>query len=246
MHCRYCGQERKFVRSHAIPEAFFRVLRDGDRPPIMVSSSVGARPSRAPIGVYDRQTLCDGCEPLFCDHDSYGTDVLINRIEELFQPLQVGSNTLAFFGKDIDQAKLKMFFLAVLWRATISNQPFYSRVQIGPYKEQLLELLKRGTSTDPDEFSVVMSRWLTSEQQQPVAEGLMSPFLEKWDGVNAVRVYFGKVVAYIKIDKRPFPRTLRFAALGNRSAAIQIAREFQSSNDLAVMMRVARSALAGR
>jgi hypothetical protein len=74
----------------------------------------------------------------------------------------------------------------------------------------------------------------------------MSPILEKWDGINAVRLYFGKVVAYIKVDRRPFPEHLRKAVLGKQPFAVQIARELEKSKDLAAMKKIATGALGAR
>jgi hypothetical protein len=70
----------------------------------------------------------------------------------------------------------------------------------------------------------------------------MDPFLEKWDGVNAYRFYFGDVVAYIKADKRPFPEELNSIFLGGGDRVMLIAREFMSSSDLSAMQATMRRA----
>jgi hypothetical protein len=246
MPCEYCSKETRLVRSHAIPEAFFRILRDEERPPILVSNTAGARPARAPIGVYDRETLCDPCERRFSEVDAYGAEALINRLDEFFAPRTLGGQTLCFIGEGIDQGKLKMFFLAVLWRAAISRQRFYERVRLGPHQAMLRSVIEAGACPEPDRFSVLMSRWVPPKASDPLPDALMSPFLERWDGVNAVRLYFGKVIAYIKVDQRPFPPSLRSATLGQLPYAVQVAREFQSSKDFEAMMHVATAALSGK
>jgi hypothetical protein len=244
MPCQYCDLDRPFVKSHAIPEAFFRVLRDGERAPILVSDAAGTYPSRAPIGVYDRETLCDPCERRFGELDAYGAEVLLNRLDEYFELRMLGGEPWCYIGEDVDQDRLKMFFLAVLWRAAISRQPFYHRVRLGPYEKKLRSVIATGLCPPPDEFSVLMSRWILPKDGEHLPEGLMSPFLERWDGVNGVRLYFGKVVAYIKVDARPFTETLRKAALGMHSCALQLPREYKASKDFAGMLSIANAARA--
>jgi hypothetical protein len=70
----------------------------------------------------------------------------------------------------------------------------------------------------------------------------MDPFLEKWDGVNAYRFYFGDVVAYIKVDKRAFPPELAAIALGRQDRVMLVAREFMSSSDLSAIQETMRRA----
>ncbi len=85
--CRRCAQDRKFVKAHAIPEAFFRVLRAGVETPLLVSGEPGLFRKRAPIGVYDEEMLCEAGEPLFGTIDAYGIEVLLNKFDEYFHPV---------------------------------------------------------------------------------------------------------------------------------------------------------------
>jgi hypothetical protein len=57
-HCRLCGANSVFVKSHVIQEAFFRELRSDGEAPLIVASKMGHLPKKAPIGVYDPSILC--------------------------------------------------------------------------------------------------------------------------------------------------------------------------------------------
>jgi len=65
MTCRLCNRQLKFAKSHVIPEAFWRELRDEKDVPLLVSSAEGSFPQRNPIGVYDQTILCEVCETTF-------------------------------------------------------------------------------------------------------------------------------------------------------------------------------------
>lgn len=41
-----------------------------------------------------------------------------------------------------------------------------------------------------------------------------SPFFERWEGVNAYRLYFPHITAFVKVDQRPFRPPFHIAHLG--------------------------------
>ena len=90
MLCRLCFSAKKLVKAHVIPEAFFRVLRNGSESPLIVSGSAKFYPKRSPIGVYDQYILCEECEKKFGVVDDYGIKVFLAQREQLFQPVLGG------------------------------------------------------------------------------------------------------------------------------------------------------------
>jgi hypothetical protein len=52
MKCKLCGVDKKLVKAHIIPEAFFKPLRSGKNAPLLIRP--GDYVKRAPIGVYDK------------------------------------------------------------------------------------------------------------------------------------------------------------------------------------------------
>ena len=67
----------------------------------------------------------------------------------------------------------------------------------------------------------------------------MDPFKEKWGETTAYRFYFGEVVAYIKADKRPFPKELKQYSLGSHESLTIIARDFSKSKDFGALRHTA-------
>lgn len=243
MPCRLCGKDRKLIKAHAIPEAFFRVMREQDGEiPLLITNAANRYPKRSPIGVYDKEILCEVCEECFGPYDKYGTDCLIHKLDEYFRPIERGEETLAFSSNGIDQERLKLFVLSVLWRAAVSTQEFYSGIDLGPYEEALRKVLLAGETQSNEEFAVALSRWVVSDQRKSLVTGLMNPFRERWSGVNAVRLYLGWVVAYVKVDQRSFPSPISEMVLGKRGTTIMVAREFDDSKDLDIMRKVAKDA----
>jgi hypothetical protein len=230
----------KLVKAHIIPEAFFRALWEGGETPLLVSGNASEFIKRAPIGVYDEGILCEACEAKFSRVDSYGVEVLLNRFDELFAPIEHTDTIVAYQAKGIDQKLLLQFLIATLWRASVSTHRYYNRVDLGPY-----ELIARQSILDaqndlPILFGAVLSRWTVDQKHDHSASGLMNPFREKWDGVNAYRFYFGLTVGYIKVDPRPFPKPLSELALQAQPHVSVVTRSFSKSKDFAAMVHTVK------
>mgnify|MGYP001571272806 FL=1 len=238
--CRLCGNAGKFVKAHIIPEAFFRVLREGGATPLLVTGTPNQFPKRSPIGVYDEGILCDACEPKFDRFDHYGVETLLVRLDELFQPISHQGEIIAYQSAGVDQKLLMQFLLATMWRASVSTHLFYRRVNLGPFEAIARRAILEPEEPVPESFNAVLSRWTIEEQHQQSAGGLMDPFRERWDGVNAYRFYFGHVVAYIKADRQNFVGPLRHLALQNGPSVTMATRSFDKSSDFAAMMHTAK------
>jgi hypothetical protein len=124
VNCALCGGVRPLVKSHVIPESFFRELRIGGEPPLLVSS--GEFPRRAPVGVYDR-ILCAPCEGRFADLDAVGAELPLQRFELTFQPVTFNGVTVGYEAAQIDAQRLLQFLVSVMWRASVSNLPSPTR-----------------------------------------------------------------------------------------------------------------------
>lgn len=240
MQCRLCFSNKKLVKAHIIPEAFFRVLRDGDESPLIVSGAAKSYTQRSPIGVYDNYILCEECEKRFGSLDDYGIKIFLTQREQLFQPVFDNNKTVAFQGKNIDQKLLVQFLVATLWRASVSTHTFYKRVNLGPHEEAARNMILEPHHIIPSVFAAVLSCWNASEELKSMTSGLMDPFVDKWhNGANAYRVYFGQIVAYIKVDQRPTPDPFNKCALLAQDEVTLITRDFGKSKDFAAMKHTA-------
>lgn len=238
--CRLCGEQRKLVNAHIVPEAFARVLGVDGETPVLISDALDTFPKRCPIGVYDEGILCDRCEPRFSRVDDYGIEILLKRFRDLFVAVNDAEKTVAYRAGGVDQEMLLRFVIATLWRASVSTHPFYRRINLVPYERLAMQAIINPSLPISDVFAVVLSCWVASEEHSSLTTGLMDPFRENWDGVNAYRMYFGEVVAYIKVDKRPFRSPLKEYTLLSGEQVTVIARNFDESKEFQSMIRTAQ------
>lgn len=244
--CRFCGAWGPLVKAHVIPEAFFRPLQSQKEAPLLVAGAQGVLPKRAPIGVYDRGILCLSCEAKFAPADSYGTDILLTRFSGQFQPLQNGGRTVAYEAGSVDKLRLLEFLIAVLWRASVSSENFFSTVQLGAHEFEAKGCLFQSPATIPPLFDAVLSRWSEEDGDETPTTALLNPHRETWSGVNAYRLYLGRVVAYVRVDKRPFEPPFSTLSLQSSGPCRIVARELSRSKDIEVMRKTVRIAEANR
>lgn len=232
--CTLCGLNRKLIKAHAIPEAFFRKLRVDGEIPLLVSGEQGQFPKKAPIGVYDEGILCEVCEPTFGPIDDYGINVFLKDFGTHFQPLSKDGETAGFESATADSSRLLQFLVSVLWRASISTHAFYSKVDLGPH-EPLARLAVNTPGLELSKvFDAVLSRWKDKGETVPTT-AILDPSREKWFGVNGYRLYLGETVAYVKVDAQPFPEGMKAISLRSALPVLVVARKMADSKDFRAM-----------
>ena len=85
-----------------------------------------------------------------------------------------------------------------------------------------------------------MACWLDPNGRDE-SMGFMNPFAERYDDVRVYRFYFGRFIAYVKVDQRPFRVPLATMALGRQSDLIITRRDHKTSKDFAAMVSGAKS-----
>lgn len=228
--CRLCAKEKPLGKSHVIPKSFFERFQEEKMAAMLISNTQGAYPKKSRTGIYDPTILCLDCEKeYFQDVDDYAAEVLLNSTAKYFAK-EVGPEGVAFMYSDgVDQHLLMRFFVSVLWRASVSKDSFFKRVNLGPYEIEAAKVILHPDKGVPKIFSALLSMWKDLDEKD---SGLMmDPFKEKWDGVNAYRFYFGYFVAYIKVDQRDFIGVFEKLALGNADTLRVIGRNIEKSPD---------------
>ncbi len=211
MSCRGCGEDKKLIKAHVIPESFFRGLRDGKRIPRIHSTTEGVHPKKAPIGVYDMGILCDDCEQIFQELDAYGWHILINKEGEL-ESLEHDGKVVGYKINDVDTGKLKLFFMSILWRASVSTHYFYSKVSLGRLEEEVKNLVWNNDLGGPHDFSYVLAKF----EGDGAGRTILDPHPERWSGVHYYRFYLYGYILYIKADSRQTaPEWEQFIPAGN-------------------------------
>jgi hypothetical protein len=238
MNCKLCGENEKLIKAHIIPEGFFRPLRSGKTMPEIHSNIKGVFPKRSPIGIYDNTILCEKCDKYLGVWDAYAQKLLIQNFSEELA-VQKGKTKAAYKIDKYDYTQLKLFFLSILWRASISSQPFYSKVQIGPHENILKEMIADGEPGEPFDYAVSLAKF-----SDPGVTVMLDPHKKRFDGINYCQFYITGFVLYIKVDKREPPGFLKDLCLKRDPPFWIILRDLHKSKDGKIIKEIASKAFS--
>lgn len=234
MLCKLCQQDAPLVKSHIIPKSFYKLSKDRKEVSRLVSNIDGDYPKKTQTGVYDT-IVCETCERLFSPWDDYAQAILLGELSNQ-NPLVVNGETVGYRIEEFDYHKLKLFFVSVLWRASISSHNFFSKVQTGPFEASLREAIKNNDPGDRNFFAVTLARFNTTLETV-----LLDPHPEKFEGINYYRFYLADYISYIKVDRRDAPVSLSDVALSPNGSLVVISRELSGSSDLRVLQDITRA-----
>ena len=180
--CRLCLQERPLLRSHIIPEFMYEAIYD-HKHRFMTFKVDGGRPKIEQKGIRE-DLLCAECEQRFGDYETYvariwrGQEQVSHRREGKLVTLE-----------GVDYARLKLFQMSVLWRAGVSSDPFFAKVQLGPHQERLRSLLVSADPAEPERYGCLM--FALALNDRPVFELIVQPTETHVDGCRLYRFVFG-------------------------------------------------------
>ena len=237
MICQLCGGDKKLIKAHIIPEGFFRPLRSERRGPEIHTNTPGEYAKRAPVGIYDTGILCAECDNRLAPWDNHVQQVLLQGFSE---ELAVYENRqkVAYNIVNFDYKLLKLFFISLLWRASISTHKFYQHIAVGPFEPKLKKMILSEEPGLPLMFAVTLAKF-----SNPEVTGILDPHRDKFEGVNYCRFYLTGFVAYIKVDSRSVPDFMKSLYLHPDAPMTVILRDIHQSKDGAVLKDIVRKAV---
>ncbi len=159
--CKLCCQARKLRCSHVIPETWYAAMYGPKLHRFRYMHDVDAGKAKWEQNGFKEYLLCEQCEQELGVWDNYATRLFKT---ELPTSAQGQAKPILFHG--LDYAKLKLFFLSVLWRASVSTRPFFEHVKLGPHEDTIRDMLGRGIPGDPTDYGCVVSLLLRGGQPE--------------------------------------------------------------------------------
>ena len=235
MKCKFCGNDKRLIKAHIIPEGFFRRQRLGRAPLKLITNKAGEYGKKRPVGEYDKTTVCKDCENIWREWDDYAQKLLAE--EPLNgQARYHDGQKIAYIVKDFDYKKLKLFFISILWRASVSNQPFFSRVSLGSFEKMAKDFIANNNPGDSEDFSVILSKFCHPLGKQSIMDPYQ--YKNKKTGVNYYRFYLAGYVADIKVDHKPTPMPLSQITISENKPLYILCRDFRKSKELNLMKQL--------
>jgi hypothetical protein len=170
--------------SHVIPQWMYEMLPMDDRRMRIASSHEGEWEQRSPTGIYG-SFVCRSCEEHFAAWDGYAADILRRQPAATTQGWNFGQ---------YDYARLKRFFLSILWRIHACER-FFDEVDLESYASPLAKCLLNDDTTALRDFEVVPT-WcphLLTRDEEAQPDG----WLYSYGGMAQVRVLIKPVPSWV-------------------------------------------------
>lgn len=129
--CRLCLELARLSRSHIISEFLFKPLYDPEHRFIEVTDVAKGKVGRGQSG-YRERLLCARCESHLNRFEKHSRRLFTDPLP----PHIAGSERIREFRR-LDYALLKLFFLSVLWRSSVSSLDVFKHVSLGPHEEKI-------------------------------------------------------------------------------------------------------------
>ncbi|MBI4233965.1 MAG: hypothetical protein HY686_05935 [Chloroflexi bacterium] len=237
MKCKFCGNESELIEAHIIPAGFFRRLKQGQEPLEIVTNRGGEYTKKSRKGVYDQTIVCSKCELIWQGWDNYAQQLLAE------EPLNGraryhGNRKICYVVDNFEYRRLKLFFISMLWRASVSSQKFFSRLCLGRFEDIAKQHIVNSAPGNSEDFSVVLSKF-----DHPLAKGILDPYMYENSGVKYIRFYFASYMADIKVDRKKTPEPLSKLVMTENKPLYILCRNFQESKELDLMQQLIRMRL---
>lgn len=231
MECKLCRQDKKLIESHIVPRKMYEHMRRENKSPIILSDKDNVYPKRSNTGEYDTEIVCSECEATFSPWDDYANDLLLSDYEPENYFIGKDETKLAYIFKNTNYEKLKLFFLSVLWRASVSKRDMFSRINLGPHEQIIKEMILNSDPGKPEDYSVFAARY-TDELGQNT---MMDPHNQKFDNINYCQMYMAGYIIYIKVDKRNAPKPHSEVSLKDDNRFVVLLRDLTKSKELSIV-----------
>jgi len=135
MKCRLCLEEADLCRSHVIPEFLYSELYDGEHRFVEMYDVTNGKVRMGQKG-YRERLLCPKCETHINHFEKHTRRLFVDPLPALTS----GSSRFREHVR-LDYSLTKLFFLSVLWRASISTLPVFKHVSLGTHEEKIRNMI---------------------------------------------------------------------------------------------------------
>lgn len=240
--CKLCTESKPLCKSHIIPYAVFCDAKPAGQGLNLVTTG---RIEKNKFGGEYERLLCRDCEGRLGRYDEYGIRFLRGDEGEVIPVLDGKMIPSDRFDlrSGVDLKKLRLFVIAVLWRASVSSRPFYQHVVLGSYEDTARDILWEDRLLGDDDFPFVILQYTEPYARQVI----IAPDKMHMDGRNAYNLNMCGHNFMVKVDSQPFADSLGilYRMLNDRGLVLVIKKSLYQSPELGELLDLVRRATKG-
>lgn len=158
--CKYCQQEKKLIKAHILPRNFYTNYKEKGFWGIEYKK---IDKIHFQSGVIDKNILCKECDNhILGKYDNEAYRILLNIEETKIKTKWKGLDAYVFDPTEFNYEYIRKFFIAFLWKASISKLPCMDVVDLGPYEKIALDILQNKYENE-NLFKIIIFKTLNDE-----------------------------------------------------------------------------------
>jgi len=201
--CRLCGVETRLVDSHIIPGFQYKPLKEAEGHFLVISTDAGKKVYKKQKGITEN-LLCTECD-----------NVRLSRYEDHLAKVLFGGCPLA--GKQTgrllvvegyDYKRLKNAMLSILWRMSVSSDPYFTDVDLGSKHEERLRLgLLSDTEFQEEEYPILLTAPVFNGEH--LGSWTLPPDFARTDGNRVYRCLISGLLFTFLVGSAPISNVVR-------------------------------------
>jgi hypothetical protein len=159
--CKMCLLEKYLCKSHILPKHSYKILKS-DGYAIYLNNENAKYPNKQKdySGIFDKNILCKECECILSAYEDYGYQFIYSGLEDIEKI--INNQKITIRGSGYDYKKIKLYFLSILWRASITDHQFFDQVKLSSSQEEFLR-------------NILLNNFEIKEHEFPLAIFLPNP-----------------------------------------------------------------------
>ena len=217
--CRACGSVPT-IKAHIVPQAFAREAREDEKHLHLLGSTSGINQS----GLFDRDILCARCDQLIGIEDKYAYE-FCKRIEDETLPAEG-----AVLHYAADARRLVRFANSVLYRASVSQRPEFSKFTVGAAEDHLRDGLFGTAPADFEKLGEVIMLRYRHSAINPM-KVFSYPYRVERDGAELVNFSLGGFRFMVRIGGEPIMARYAPLVLNGLPTVKAMVLQFESTQE---------------
>lgn len=202
--CRLCLKEKKLCQAHIIPNFMYRGIKDGNY--VLFNKDLDESNSwtkPAQTGEFDKTILCTHCDnSILSDYEGYTKKFMFDKHNGVEQKENI---TVV---KNINYSKFKLFLLSILWRASITNRPFFEEINLGDeHEERLRKMIYEGNALKETDYAIIMFFDMCENAEKVIQKPSYFPSIE---GLEGYAFIIGHIMYWIFINSSEINMPIQF------------------------------------
>ncbi|AHF94146.1 hypothetical protein OPIT5_06415 [Opitutaceae bacterium TAV5] len=225
--CHLCLNEAHLCRSHIIPEFLYSSLYDKDHRFIELSEIAEGGKLTKPQKGHREKLLCERCESRINQFEKHARRLFVDPLP----PCMEGSQRFRAHPR-LDYTLSKLFFLSILWRASVSSLDMFRHVRLGRHEDIIRRMILSRDPRDTETYSVVL--FALKFDGDHFRDFMVEPTYMRVEGRRCYRFVMAGFVVLIFVASLPPPQPYPRLALSPTSPIKSFDSELQEFKFLRV------------